>query len=83
MNREGISYWIHGRDIPCYPASHGCIGLYDERMQLDYYGAPAHPALEDAKTLYDLMLGDVPGPGTMLCLRNGPRVVIRGIVPVS
>ena len=28
------SYWIHGRDLPGYPASHGCIGLYDEEMQL-------------------------------------------------
>ena len=33
MNREGVSYWIHGRDMPGYPASHGCIGLYDESMQ--------------------------------------------------
>ena len=33
INREGVSYWIHGRDLPGYPASHGCIGLYDEPMQ--------------------------------------------------
>jgi len=26
---EWVAYWIHGRDMPGYPASHGCIGLYD------------------------------------------------------
>jgi len=29
------SYYIHGRDVPGYPASHGCIGLYDEAMQIE------------------------------------------------
>ena len=33
------SYWIHGRDVPGFPASHGCVGLYDEQMQFDYYNA--------------------------------------------
>ena len=28
MNPAGVSYWIHGLDLPGYPASHGCIGLY-------------------------------------------------------
>lgn len=33
INREGVTYRIHGRDIPGYPASYGCMGLYDEAMQ--------------------------------------------------
>ena len=27
------------RDLPGYPASHGCVGLYDEEMQVEYYAA--------------------------------------------
>ncbi len=27
------AFWIHGCDLPGYPASHGCVGLYDEEMQ--------------------------------------------------
>ena len=37
VNREGLSYWIHGRDLPGYSASHDCIGLYDESMQKEQY----------------------------------------------
>ena len=40
------SYWLHGRDVPGYPASHGCIGLYDEEMQMKYYHEPDHPVLK-------------------------------------
>ena len=43
VNRTGMSYWIHGRDLPGYPASHGCIGLYDEPMQKEQYGIPKDP----------------------------------------
>jgi hypothetical protein len=38
VNREGMSYWIHGGDVPGYPASHGCICLYDKLMQKEQYG---------------------------------------------
>lgn len=70
------SYWIHGRDLPGYPASHGCIGLYDEEMQLQYYGEPAKPMLMDAKKLYQWVVG---GRDTGAYQRfNGPVVVIMG-----
>ncbi|MEK9170557.1 MAG: L,D-transpeptidase [Patescibacteria group bacterium] len=49
-NSSGI--FIHGRDLEGKPASHGCIGLYDEEMQKKYYNAPQKPELMDAKELY-------------------------------
>ena len=54
---DGISYWIHGRDLPGVAASHGCIGLSDEAMQKRCYGAPAEPVLADAQALYRWVLG--------------------------
>lgn len=50
---KGVRYWLHGRDLPGYPASHGCIGLYDEDMQRKYYGVPRQPLLRDARKLYE------------------------------
>jgi len=47
-----VSFWIHGRDLPGYPASHGCVGLYDEEMQRDYYDFDKEPQLMDAKKFY-------------------------------
>ncbi|WP_224983140.1 L,D-transpeptidase [Geomonas agri] len=70
------SYWIHGRDLPGYPASHGCIGLSDEEMQLAYYGEPAKPLLMDAKKLYQWAVG-ARDTGALQRLR-GPAVVIMG-----
>ena len=60
VNREGLSYWIHGRDMPGYPASHGCIGLYDELMQKEQYGVPKDPELFDAERLFVWVLGSEP-----------------------
>ena len=66
------AYWIHGRDVPGYPASHGCVGLYDEQMQFDYnnaydkkvnkqnYHELEKPFLDAAKSLY---LWAVPAAG--------------------
>jgi len=34
---SGASLWIHSRDLPGYPASHGCIGLYDEETQKNLF----------------------------------------------
>ncbi|GFO64619.1 L,D-transpeptidase [Geomonas paludis] len=70
------SYWIHGRDLPGYPASHGCIGLTDEEMQLAYYGEPAKPLLMDAKKLYQWAVGNR-DTGALQRLR-GPAVIIMG-----
>ncbi len=85
VTREGVGYWIHGRDLPGYPASHGCIGLYDEAMQQEYYGYPKNPALEDARTLYDWVAGSlpegVPEGGGVRDLPEGPRVLIVGQAP--
>jgi len=45
IDRDGVNYWIHGRDMPGYPASHGCVGLYDEAMQKKYYKVPRTPEM--------------------------------------
>lgn len=83
VNREGVSYWIHGRDMPGYPASHGCIGLYDEPMQKEQYGVPKDPKLSDAKRLFVWVLGGEPDDDHVIPLQQGPRVHIIGQVPGS
>lgn len=81
INREGVSYWIHGRDLPGYPASHGCIGLYDEPMQEKQYGFPKDPRLNDAKRLFDWVLSDQVQGNQLIPLYHGPRVHIIGQAP--
>ncbi len=76
IDREGVSFWLHGRDLPGYPASHGCIGLYDEDMQKEYYKSPPDPQLEDAKKLYKWAIGDSPDDGKFHTLKDGPRLFI-------
>ena len=78
VNREGVSYWIHGRDMPGYPASHRCIGLYDESMQKEQYGDPKDPELFDARKLYLWVLGDASDGDGVTPLPRGPRVHIIG-----
>lgn len=75
------SYWLHGRDLPGYPASHGCIGLYDEEMQKKYYHEPGRPVLMDAKKLYQWALAGYPDTGNFQNLRSGPKVQIMGTPP--
>lgn len=81
VNREGVSYWIHGRDLPGYPASHGCIGLYDEPMQKEQYGIPKEPELNDAKRLFEWVLGGEVEEDRVIPLPHGPRVHIIGQAP--
>jgi len=81
VNREGVSYWIHGRDMPGFPASHGCIGLYDESMQKEQYGAPKDPELFDAERLFVWALGSEPDDDHVIPLPRGPRVHIIGQAP--
>jgi hypothetical protein len=81
VNREGVSYWIHGRDMPGYPASHGCIGLYDESMQQEQYGVPKDPELFDAERLFVWVLGSEPDDDRMIPLPRGPMVHIIGQAP--
>jgi len=88
------SYWIHGRDLPGYPASHGCIGLYDEEMQYDYYSAYdrkvnaphyhelTRPFLEAAKSLYQWVVDPASDPGSFRHIKNGPRMLIFGAPPL-
>jgi len=88
------SYYIHGRDVPGYPASHGCIGLYDEEMQKEYYDdydrkvnkkhyhELTPPYLDGAKRLYDWVMSTRPDPGTFHRIGNGPRVQIVGSPPI-
>ncbi len=83
INSRGVEFWIHGRDLPGYPASHGCIGLYDEEMQKRYYKNPGKPLLEDAKTLYDWVLNPSTDNAGMTVLKNGPRVRIIGHAPLE
>jgi hypothetical protein len=81
-NKAGVAYWIHGRDIPGYPASHGCIGLYDEPMQKQYYRYPRDPVLEDARTLYNWVLAPLPQDKKYRILDSGPRILIVGRAPL-
>lgn len=81
VNREGVSYWIHGRDMPGYPASHGCIGLYDESMQKEQYSIPKEPELDDAHKLFVWVLGSEPDDNRVIPLPHGPRVHIIGQAP--
>ena len=83
ISRDGISYWIHGRDLPGYPASHGCIGLYDEPMQQEEYGIPKNPELNDAKRLFEWVLGGEVSDDGMIPLPQGPVVHIIGEAPTS
>jgi len=81
INENGVAYWIHGRDVPGYPASHGCIGLYDEPMQKKYYRYPKDPVLEDARILYEWVIAPLPDEEGFRMLEEGPRVLIVGEAP--
>ena len=88
------SYYIHGRDVPGYPASHGCIGLYDEEMQIEYYSAYDRkiygknyhelkpPLLQGAKRLYRWVVGKHGDTGKFHKIDYGPRVKIIGTPPL-
>lgn len=81
ISPEWVAFWMHGRDMPGYPASHGCIGLYDEEMQRRYYKNPGKPVLQDATTLYLWVIGTRHDTGNLTSLKNGPRVRIIGTIP--
>ena len=81
INRQGVAYWIHGRDLPGAPVSHGCIGLYDEDMQKRVYGVPKQPELRDAKRLFEWVTGTEELEGKQIPLKDGPKVHIIGAAP--
>ena len=74
----GVSYWIHGRDLPGHRASHGCVGLYDESMQKKHYGIPRFPEMEDARRLFEWAIAPIPDDGKFHLLEDGPGVTIVG-----
>lgn len=78
---RGVSYWIHGRDLPGYPASHGCVGLYDEAMQARYYGEPRDAELDDARRLFEWAVGPLLEGEPVHESLDGPRVRVVGRAP--
>jgi L,D-transpeptidase-like protein len=82
---DNVSYWIHARDLPGRPASHGCIGTYDEGMQERIYGVPSDPVLSDSQKLYDWAVGEEEYEddfGELEELEDGPVVEVVGDNPV-
>lgn len=85
IGSDNIAYWIHARDLPGKPASHGCVGLFDEPMQNRMYGIPEKPVLHDSKKLYDWAVGEAEygeDSGALELLDNGPVVEVIGENPV-
>lgn len=84
VGADNVSYWIHARDLPGKPASHGCVGTYDEGMQNRIYGTPAKPVLLDSERLYEWAVGEEEyedDPGEVELLEDAPMVEVRGANP--
>ena len=82
VNDGGVAFWLHGRDLPGYSASHGCVGLYDEEMQRKYYNFAPTPLLQDSRNLYEWVIGSRADSGRFTLLKNGPKVRIIGKSPI-
>jgi len=84
VGADDVSYWIHARDMPGRPASHGCIGVYDEAMQKREYGIPNKPVLLNSGKLYNWAVGEdeyEDDSGETEELEDGPTVEVRGENP--
>jgi hypothetical protein len=84
IDKEKVSYWIHARDLPGRPASHGCVGVFDETMQNRVYGVPDKPVLDDARKLYAWTIGEIAyglDDGTQQFITDGPLIEIFGELP--
>jgi hypothetical protein len=84
VDKEQVSYWIHARDLPGRPASHGCVGVFDEVMQRRVYRVPDKPVLDDAKKLFAWTIGEplyAEDDGTQKLLPDGPPLEIVGELP--
>ena len=82
---DNVAYWLHARDLPGKPASHGCIGLFDEEMQNRMYGIPEKPVLMDSQKVYDWAVGENEyddDTGELELLEDAPVVEVRGSNPV-
>ena len=85
IDENAVAYWIHARDLPGRPASHGCVGLFDEAMQHRVYGFPDEPVLLDSEKLYEWAVGEEEyedDTGEQEELEDGPVVEIVGANPV-
>jgi hypothetical protein len=85
VGEDNVSYWIHARDLPGRPGSHGCIGVFDEAMQSRVYGIPERPVLLDARKLYTWAVGDDDydeDSGGLELLEDGPVVEVVGDNPL-
>lgn len=81
---DGVSYWLHARDLPGRPASHGCIGLFDEEMQKRVFDTPDKPVLLDSQKLYNWAVGEEDygdDSGELEELEDGPLLEVRGTLP--
>ncbi|GFO55554.1 hypothetical protein GMSM_25610 [Geomonas sp. Red276] len=58
VGADNVAYWIHARDLPGKPASHGCVGLFDEAMQKRVYGVPKNPTLLDSERFFEWAGGE-------------------------
>lgn len=84
IGSDNVSYWIHARDLPGRPASHGCIGLFDEEMQKRVFDTPQKPVLKDSQKLYAWAAGEDEygeDSGEAEELEDGPIVEVRGGLP--
>jgi hypothetical protein len=86
IDKNDVAYWIHARDLPGRPGSHGCVGVYDEAMQNRVYGFPKEPVLLDAEKLYDWATGDDDfyeddDSGDLEPVDGGPVVEVTGENP--
>jgi hypothetical protein len=82
VDPEKVAYWIHARDMPGRPASHGCIGVYDEFMQNRVYGWPEKPVIRDSSRLYYWIDENMDEDESIITLfEDGPTVEIRGELP--
>ncbi len=85
ISADNVAYWLHARDLPGRPASHGCIGLFDEAMQNRMFDTPEKPALLDSQKLYAWAVGDADfgeDTGEVDELDGAPTVEIVGQNPV-
>ncbi|HBA88859.1 MAG TPA: hypothetical protein DCZ75_13015 [Geobacter sp.] len=84
VGEDNVSYWIHARDLPGKPASHGCVGLYDEGMQNRVYGVPEKPVLLESEKFYAWAVGEddfEDDPGYLEEIEDAPVVEVRGTNP--
>jgi len=82
---DGVGYWLHARDLPGRPASHGCIGMFDEAMQNRMFETPENPVLLDSQKVYAWAVGEAEyeeDSGNLEELEDGPIVEVVGQNPV-